>query len=43
MQNKHDLAIIDYETSEKFTPKDKNIKYNLLIAEGIVLIHQEKF
>lgn len=43
MQNKHDLAITDYEKSEKFSPKDKNIKYNQLIAEGIVLIHQEKF
>lgn len=43
MQNKHDLAISDYETSEKFSPKDKNIKYNQLIAEGIVMIHQEKF
>lgn len=32
MQSKHDLSITDYEISEKFTPKDKHIKYNQLIA-----------
>lgn len=40
MQNKHNLAIADYEMSEKFTPKDKHIKYNQLIAEGIVFINE---
>lgn len=43
MQNKHELAIADYEMAEKFAPKDKYIKYNQLIAEGIVFVHQEQF
>lgn len=43
MQNKHELAIADYEMAEKFAPKDKYIKYNQLIAEGIVFVHHEQF
>ena len=36
MQSRHGLAIADYEMSEEFTPKDKCVRYNQLIAEGIV-------
>jgi tetratricopeptide (TPR) repeat protein len=43
MQNRHQLAIEDYLAAEKFTPKDKHVKYNQLIAEGIVAIQQGSF
>lgn len=43
MQNKHQLAIRDYQTAEKFTPKDRQVRYNQLIAEGIVLVQEENF
>ena len=39
MQNKHDKAIEDYKTAEKYVPKDKSISYNQLIAEGIVMVN----
>ncbi len=40
MQSRHGLAIADYEASERYVPKDKSVRYNQLIAEGIVYIHQ---
>ena len=43
MQNKHELAIEDYITAEKYTPKDKFISYNQLIAEGVVKVNQKNF
>lgn len=43
MQNKHAEAIQDYQKAEKFIPKDRYISYNLLIAEGIVMVNNRKF
>jgi tetratricopeptide (TPR) repeat protein len=43
MQNRHQEAIEDYKTAEQFVPKDKQISYNQLLAEGIVLVKGRKF
>lgn len=43
MQNEHQAAINDYLMAEKYTPKDKHITYNQLIAEGIVKVQQGQF
>ena len=43
MQNQHHLAIQDYLTAEKYSPKDKYIHYNQLIAEGIVKVNEQKY
>lgn len=43
MQSKHELAIKDYMSAERFVPKDKYTRYNQLIAEGIVNINHQNF
>ena len=43
MQNKHAEAIRDYQQAEKYIPKDRYISYNQLIAQGIVLVNNQKF
>ena len=43
MQNKHNLAVIDYQTAKKYFPNDASIEYNHLIAQGVVAVKEGKF